>query len=137
MSSKLDNFKGNMHKLTKEDCVKGGKVRSAKKALAARLNAMKNGKYSKGLKTCDKCTVTFTCPLKTKETHQKCELFSAKMIYSVMKARELPTIEEFDKFISEFVIDYTKSQDKDLKTSMKHFMPFMEKLFDIREAMHK
>ena len=98
---------------------------------------MKNGKYAKGIKTCDKCTVSFACPLKTKEPHQKCELFSAKMIYSVMRARELPTIEEFDKFISEFVSDYTKSQDKDLKTSMAHFMPFMEKLLDIKEAMHK
>ena len=137
MSSKLDNFKGKMHTFTHEDRVKGGKTKSIKKTFSARLNAMKNGKYAQGIKTCDKCHVTFICPLKTKEPHQKCELFSAKMIYSVMRARELSTVEEFDKFISEFVKDYTKSQDQDLKTAMKHFMPFMDKLIDIREAMHK
>ena len=137
MTSKLDNFKGKMHKLTKEDCVKGGKVKSAKKALAARLNAMKNGKYAEGIKTCDKCKVTFPCMFRTKEQHQKCELFSTKMVCNIMRAREIYTTEEFDKFISEFVEDYTKTQDKDIKTAMAHFMPFMEKLIDVREAMHK
>ena len=137
MSSKLNNFRGKLHKLTREDCVKGGRVRSAKKALAARLNAMKNGKYAEGIKTCDKCRVTFPCMFRTKEKHQKCELFSTKIICNIMKAREMYSVEEFDKFISEFVDDYTKSQGKDLKTAMKHFLPFMEKLVDVREAMHK
>ena len=59
------------------------------------------------------------------------------MIYTIMKVRELATIEEFDNFISEFVNDYIKSQDKDVKTAMKHFLPFMDKLVDIRGAMHK
>jgi len=137
MSSKLDNFKGKMHKLTKEDQIKGGKTKSLKRTLSARLNAMKNGKYAKSIKTCDTCKVKFACIFKTKEPYQKCELFSTKMIYTIMKARELATIEEFDNFISEFVNDYIKSQDKDVKTAMKHFLPFMDKLVDIRGAMHK
>jgi hypothetical protein len=74
---------------------------------------------------------------RTKEPHQKCELFSTKMVCNIMRAREIYTTEEFDKFISEFVDDYTKTQDNDIKTAMAHFMPFMEKLIDVREAMHK
>lgn len=137
MENKIRNFNGKTHVLTHEDRVKGGKTRSLKRTLSARLNAMKNGKYAKGIKTCDKCKVTFPCILETKEPYQKCELFSAKMIYSVMKARELPTVEDFDKFISDFVNDYTKMQDKDSKTAMAHFVPFMGKLLDVKEAMHK
>jgi len=137
MSSKLDNFGGKTHVFSHEDRMKGARTKSWKKTLSARLNAMKNGKYAKGIKNCDDCKVSFKCPFKAKEPYQKCEMFSAKMIYTIMLARNLPTIEEFDKFISGFMKDYFNTYDKDEKLAQRSLYSFLEKLIEIRGAMKK
>ncbi len=137
MSSKIENFGGKTHTLSHEDRIQGGKTKSWKKTLSARLNAMKNGKYAKGIKSCDDCNVTFRCPFKAKEPYQKCEMFSAKMIYTIMLARELKTIEEFDKFISSFMKDYFNTYDKDKKLAQRSLFSFLEKLIEIRSVMKR
>ena len=47
--SQIDNFKGKIHKLTREDCVKGGKRSSEKKAFANSIKNLIHGNNSDNL----------------------------------------------------------------------------------------
>lgn len=129
--SRLDNFKGKMHVFTPEDRLKGSKTITWKRVLANRLNAMKSGRYSKGLKECVKCKVTFACPFR--KASSECVLFSPKSVYKIMLAKELQTVEQFDEFISEFVKEYLKVQNS--KESAEELKSFLEKMIELREIM--
>jgi len=57
--SRLDNFNGNIHLLSFEDQVKGGKMSSAKKTRANGVKNLKHGKYSSHLHLLLRC---IDCP---------------------------------------------------------------------------
>jgi len=130
-------FGGKSHKLTKEDRIKGGKTKSLKRTLSARLNSMKSGKYAtKAIKVCSLCKVTAVCPFRVKED-EPCRLFSTKMIYRIMKAKELATIEEFDRYISDFLDSYMKTYSKDPEVSALASQNFIIMMLELQEAMSK
>ena len=56
----LENFKGNIHLLTPDDRIKGGKAKSEKKSLANGLKNLKHGKYSDKYRLLLRC---IDCPL--------------------------------------------------------------------------
>lgn len=128
-------FGGKPHKLTKEDRIKGGKTVTLKRILSARLNSMKSGKYAtKAIKVCSLCKVTAICPFRVKDD-SPCRLFSTKMIYRIMKAKELATIEEFDVFMSDFLDSYMNTYSKDPEVSALAGQKFLIMMLELQEAL--
>lgn len=55
----LENFKGNIHLLTKTDRIRGGKARSKRKSMVNGLKNLRHGKYSENYRLLLTC---FDCP---------------------------------------------------------------------------
>jgi hypothetical protein len=133
--SNINHFGDKRHVLTPEDRMKGRRTKSWKRTLSNRINAMKNGKYSKGIKECVNCKVSFTCPFRSRKPSAECVLFGAKTVYKIMLARNLKSIEQFDVFISDYVASYLKAQNNELQQSAAELHSLIEKTIEIREIL--
>lgn len=130
MLNPLDNFKGKTHKLTKEDCIKGGKTRSDKKSAVARFNAIKSGNYTKGVKYCSTCLFKVSCPQFVKGPGQKCSIVSPKSLKQVMELKGFKSTLDYDNYILEMTIVFDNIENIQNKRQMDYtfgkIIEFME-----------
>jgi hypothetical protein len=126
----VDNFKGKVHQLTKEDCIKGGKSRSDKKVAVAKYNAIKSGNYTKGVKYCSTCLFKVSCPKFVKGPGQKCSIVSPKSLKRVMELKGFNSTRDYDKYILEMSIAFDNIENIQNKRQMDYtfgkIIEFME-----------
>lgn len=127
---KLANFKGKVHKFTKEDAIKGGKTMSRKRYLANSFNPIKTGKYSKRMPHCNTCIFQSRCSAyDPKDPKAACKVIDIPNYFHLMSALTFSSEEEFDDFISKTVQRmYLKNLTSDDWKKLKDFLLILLKV---------
>ena len=135
MFNPVDNFKGKVHKLTKEDRIKGGKTRSEKKAAVARFNAIKTGNYTSGIKYCGTCLFKVSCPKYIKGPGQKCSVVNPKSLKQVMAIKGFKNTVEYDNFILEMNIAFENIGNIQNKRQMEYTFDKIIEFMELRRKL--
>lgn len=128
--SKLDNFKGNIHTLTKEDSSKGGKTVTPKKVLANSFNSMKTGKHSSRVPHCHTCIIKKQCSYyDPADRKASCKVLDIPGYRDLVFALRWQKDEDFDGVISKHVQKlYLKELTKNDWYSIKDFLLILLKV---------
>ncbi len=130
MYNRVDNFKGNIHRFTTADSIKGGKSRSELKINAARFNSIKTGNYTKGVKYCSICLLAQFCQQYQDGHNKKCTVVKPKTLKQVMSIKGFKTTQEYDRFIFDMTNDFKKIEKaknaKELNFIVGRIIEFVE-----------
>ncbi len=137
MFNPVDNFKGKLHKLTQEDRIKGGKTRTEKKAAVARLNAIRTGNYTSGIKYCGNCLFKVSCPKYVNGPGQKCSIVSPRSLKQVMAIKGFKNTLEYDNFILEMTIAFDNIENIQNKKQIDYTFGKILEFIELKRKLRK
>ena len=137
MNDKLDNFKGKMHRLTKEDRIKGGQRRSNLKSNASRVNPIITGKYTKGVKYCSTCLLAQFCPEYEPGPGKICKIIEPKTLRQIMDIKGFKTTQEYDYYVFDFINSIVLADKEDNKDGFKLLCDKIIEVLELKSQIRK